>query len=53
MLIYFDAPTKERAVRLVLERLRRGGLLLLGGSETLPAGIGGLAPVRPQVYRRG
>jgi chemotaxis protein methyltransferase CheR len=53
VLIYFDAPTKERAVRLVLERLRRGGLLLLGGSETLPAGVGGLAPVRPQVYRRG
>jgi chemotaxis protein methyltransferase CheR len=53
VLIYFDAPTKERAVRLVAERLRPGGLLLLGGSETLPAGVGGLAPVRPQVYRRG
>jgi chemotaxis protein methyltransferase CheR len=52
VLIYFDAPTKERAVRLVAARLRRGGLILLGGSETLPAGIDGLVPVRPQVYRR-
>lgn len=52
VLIYFDAPTRDRVVRGVVARLAPGGYLLTGHSETLVAAHFGLSPVRPSIYRK-
>lgn len=63
VLIYFDQPTKARVLDAICRQLRPGGLLYLGGAETvlglserfvpLPGerGIYGLAPAAPALAR--
>lgn len=52
VIIYFDAETKARVVNDMVRRLRPGGWLLLGHSESL-AGMPLVAQqIRPSVYRR-
>jgi chemotaxis protein methyltransferase CheR len=52
VLIYFDAPTKERVVGHLLRHLRPGGHLFLGHAESLTPGLAGLQSVEPSVYAR-
>lgn len=40
VLIYFDAPTKARVLDMLASRIVPGGLLYLGGAETIN-GLGG------------
>lgn len=51
VLIYFDRQTQSRVVNNVLGRLRPGGVLLVGHSESLPRHEL-LEPIRPTIYRR-
>ncbi|MBS1161628.1 MAG: protein-glutamate O-methyltransferase CheR [Proteobacteria bacterium] len=53
VMIYFDAETKAKVVNHLLPRLRSGGHLIIGHSETLNGlNIGPLATVRPTIYRK-
>ena len=53
VMIYFDAGTKAKVVNHLLPRLRRGGHLIIGHSETLNGlTIGPLDAVRPTIYRK-
>lgn len=53
VMIYFDAETKGRVVNHLLARLKRGGYLIIGHSETLNGlTIGRLDPVQPTIYRK-
>lgn len=49
--IYFDAPTQRAVVDKLLRRLRVGGHLFLGQSESLTGSVPGLERVGPSVYR--
>lgn len=49
VLIYFTGASRERVTTRLLERLNRGGLLLLGHAESLH-GRRGLRAVAPNVY---
>jgi chemotaxis protein methyltransferase CheR len=54
VLIYFDAPTKQKILANVRAHLRPGGYLLLGAAETTRELVGGFVPVpvaRSTVYR--
>lgn len=54
VLIYFDAPTKQKILAAVRAHLRPGGYLLLGAAETTRELVGGFVPVpvaRSTVYR--
>jgi chemotaxis protein methyltransferase CheR len=42
---YFDEPLQREVAGRITERLVPGGVLVIGGHETLPAGTSGLAPV--------
>jgi chemotaxis protein methyltransferase CheR len=51
ILIYFQQDQKRKVVEAVLSRLKPGGLLLVGHSESL-MGMGDLVDqVQPTVYR--
>ncbi len=50
VLIYFEPDQQTRAISGVAQRLRRGGYLLIGHSESLPAPIPGLRQVAPAVF---
>ena len=52
VIIYFDAPTKERVLRSVCQTIRPDGWLLLGHSESLAGMDLPLRQIRPSVYRR-
>jgi chemotaxis protein methyltransferase CheR len=52
VLIYFDEPSKARALKLVAERMAPGGWLLIGGAESLGARGAGFDYVQPGIYRR-
>ncbi|HNY31612.1 MAG TPA: protein-glutamate O-methyltransferase CheR [Fibrobacteria bacterium] len=52
VIIYFDAPTKERILQSVCQRLRPGGWLLLGHSESLTGMDLPLRQIRPSIFRR-
>jgi len=52
VIIYFDAPTKLRVLRAICERIRPGGWLLLGHSESLAGMDLPLRQIRPSVFRR-
>ncbi len=52
VIIYFDAPTKERILQAVCQRLRPDGWLLLGHSESLAGMDLPLRQIRPSVFRR-
>jgi chemotaxis protein methyltransferase CheR len=49
---YFDDSTQERVARALVAALRVGGLLVVGHGETVPEGVGGLAPRGPCIYAR-
>lgn len=52
VMIYFDMPTKRAVVERLLRRLRPGGHLFIGHSESLNGIVDGLRCVAPTVYRR-
>ena len=52
VMIYFDAETKANVVRNLLPRLKSGGHLIIGHSETLNGICDELEAVRPTVYRK-
>lgn len=52
VLIYFDRPTKAQVVRQVAARLKPGGWLFVGHSESLNGIEAPLRPAEPTVYRR-
>jgi chemotaxis protein methyltransferase CheR len=52
VLIYFDAPTKERVVQALLQRLVPGGHLFLGHAESLSGMAVPARCLRPNIYVR-
>ena len=53
VLIYFDEPTQVKVITNVLSRLRPGGFLLTGHSETAQTrSLSNLEIVRPTIYRK-
>lgn len=52
VMIYFDRPTQARVLAALAERLRPGGYLYVGHSETAQTLCEGLTRVAPAVYRR-
>lgn len=53
VLIYFDAETKAKVINNLLPRLKSGGFLIIGHSETLNnLNIARLDTVRPTIYRK-
>ena len=53
VMIYFDQETKAKVVNNLLPRLKSGGYLIIGHSETLNGlKIGPLDAVRPTIYRK-
>ncbi|MFK7944979.1 MAG: protein-glutamate O-methyltransferase CheR [Paracoccaceae bacterium] len=52
VLIYFDEDTQVAVTRNVLSRLRPGGILLTGHSETAHARSLGLTVIKPTIYRK-
>ena len=52
VIIYFDAPTRNRLIERFAALLRPGGLLLLGSAEGMPAGLAGLTRIAPSSYVR-
>lgn len=52
VMIYFDMETKRRVVAALHRRLRPGGWLLIGHSESLNGVSEQFRPVRPTIYRK-
>ncbi|MDR2838105.1 MAG: protein-glutamate O-methyltransferase CheR [Azonexus sp.] len=52
VMIYFDAPTKTKVVHNLLTRLKPGGHLFIGHSETLNGITDRVQAVVPTVYRK-
>ena len=52
VLIYFDEATQARVISNVLERMRPGGFLLTGHSETATARDQSLKVIRPTIYQK-
>jgi chemotaxis protein methyltransferase CheR len=52
VLIYFDAAAKRRIVDAISRRIKSGGLLFIGHSETLTGLNDTLKPLVPTVYRK-
>lgn len=53
VMIYFDPETKAKVINNLLPRLKRGGYLIIGHSETLNGlNIPPLETVRPTIYRK-
>jgi len=52
VMIYFDPATKARVVHNVLPRLRSGGHLIIGHSETLNGITDRVVSVQPTIYRK-
>lgn len=52
VMIYFDPETKARVVHNLLPRLKSGGYLIIGHSETLNGITDRLTSVRPTIYRK-
>jgi chemotaxis protein methyltransferase CheR len=52
VMIYFDPETKTRVVHNLLPRLRSGGYLIIGHSETLNGITDRVAALRPTIYRK-
>jgi chemotaxis protein methyltransferase CheR len=52
VLIYFDLETKQRVVSRVMSRLKSGGYLMVGHSESLNGITDDLKLVLPSIYRR-
>ncbi len=52
VMIYFDKPTQEKVVHRMCERLRPGGYLFVGHSESLTGISAPVQCVAPAVYRK-
>jgi chemotaxis protein methyltransferase CheR len=52
VIIYFDAPTKLQVLTEIVRRLRPGGWLLLGHSESLAGMDLPLTQIKPSVHRK-
>jgi chemotaxis protein methyltransferase CheR len=52
VMIYFDPPTKTRVVHNLLPRLKSGGHLIIGHSETLNGITDRVQTVLPTIYRK-
>ena len=52
VMIYFDPETKTRVVHNLLPRLRPGGYLIIGHSETLNGITDRVVSLRPTIYRK-
>lgn len=52
VMIYFDQETKAKVVSNLLPRLKSGGYLIVGHSETLNGITDQLSAVRPSIYRK-
>ena len=52
VMIYFDPETKTKVVHNLLPRLRSGGYLIIGHSETLNGLTDRVVSVRPTIYRK-
>ncbi|WP_175484527.1 CheR family methyltransferase [Palleronia marisminoris] len=52
VLIYFDDEIRARVIENVMSRLRHGGILMMGHTETLRTRPDGLEVVRPSIYRK-
>jgi chemotaxis protein methyltransferase CheR len=53
VLTYFAEELQRQVIQRIVEHIVPGGFLVVGKHETLPDGIGGLLPYRPDlgVYR--
>ena len=52
VMIYFDLETKAKVVHNLLPRLKSGGHLIIGHSETLNGVTNRVVSVRPTIYRK-
>ncbi|WP_290672351.1 protein-glutamate O-methyltransferase CheR [Aquabacterium sp.] len=52
VLIYFDKASKRRIVDALVQKLRQGGLLFIGHSETLGGVTDSVVAIEPTVYQR-
>lgn len=52
VIIYFPESNKQRALQIAISRLKRGGRLFLGGSESLRPQQPGMRMVQPAVYSK-
>jgi chemotaxis protein methyltransferase CheR len=52
VMIYFDQETKAKVVRNLLPRLKAGGYLIIGHSESLNGISDQVKAVGPTIYRR-
>jgi chemotaxis protein methyltransferase CheR len=52
VLIYFDEPSKARAIQEATRRLQAGGHLIIGGAESLGTRADGLEYITPGIYRK-
>ncbi|MBV8465812.1 MAG: protein-glutamate O-methyltransferase CheR [Burkholderiales bacterium] len=52
VIIYFDAHLKRRVIQAVSEKLKPGGWLVVGHSESLIGHTPDLIPVAPTIYRK-
>lgn len=52
VLIYFDAETKQKIIRQLVEKMQPEGYLFIGHSESLKGICDGLEAVIPTVYRK-
>ena len=52
VMIYFDPETKTKVVHNLFPRLRSGGFLIIGHSETLNGITDRVTSVRPTIYRK-
>ncbi|MEF7616316.1 protein-glutamate O-methyltransferase CheR [Aquincola sp. MAHUQ-54] len=52
VMIYFNAETKRQVVERVLGTLRRGGIFVVGHSESLNGMMNGVQQVSPSIYRK-
>jgi chemotaxis protein methyltransferase CheR len=52
VMIYFDAPTKQRVVARLAKKLRPGGHFVIGHSETLNGINDELRAVQPTIYQK-
>lgn len=52
VLIYFDEAGRRRALEQAHRRLRPGGVIVVGGSETLQDQLDLFTPIAPAIYRK-